>query len=79
MAIKLKWNGKGSLHGVRAKDLSEEEIKKYGYDEKALIASGLYSLVEKPKSSSKSSKSSKPEEIEEKVEAVEAEALEDKE
>jgi len=44
----LKWNGKGFLYGIPARDLSDEEVEKYGglvY----LVGTGLYELVEEKK------------------------------
>lgn len=41
--------GKEGIHGVPARDLSEEEIKIRGLDRKALIKSGLYKIARKKK------------------------------
>lgn len=49
----LKWigdkKGKEGIHGVPARDLTEEEIKRRGLDRKALIKSGLYKAARKKK------------------------------
>lgn len=39
----LKWNGKGSLAGIPARDLTEEEVNKFG--KTLLLRSGLYEEV----------------------------------
>jgi hypothetical protein len=72
MAIKLKYIGKGFLPGAPARDLSEADIKKSGYSEDELVASGLYAKESKPKSSKSSSKKEdKEEKAEEIIEALE--------
>ena len=43
----LKYIGNGWIHGVPARDLTDEEAKKHG--KKRLLASGLY-IEEKPTS-----------------------------
>jgi len=62
MAIRLKWNGKGFLVGIPARDLTEEEIKKNEYDEQALVESGLYHVVELPETISEDNQ---PEDVQE--------------
>jgi len=42
----LKYIGNGFIDGVPARDLTAEEVKKYGKDR--LLKSGLYVEVEKP-------------------------------
>lgn len=37
----LKWNGKGTIEGVPARDLTEEEVRWYG-GEQWLVKSGFY-------------------------------------
>jgi hypothetical protein len=45
----LKYIGKGSwFPGIPARDLSVGEVKKYG-GEKAILATGLYKKVRKPR------------------------------
>jgi hypothetical protein len=39
--MKLKYNGEGFLYGVPARDLTDEEVQKYG-GEKLLLAAGIY-------------------------------------
>lgn len=39
----MKYTGNGWLHGIPARDLTDEEVKKFG--EKRLIESGLYKKV----------------------------------
>lgn len=47
--MKLKWLGKGYLHGIPARDLTVKEAEKYGGID-ALLLSGLYEVIEsKPK------------------------------
>jgi len=40
----LKWLGKGSLYGIPARDLREDEVEKYG-GEKVLLKTGLYAKL----------------------------------
>ena len=40
----LKWNGKGSLSDIPARDLTDAEVKDFGGYEK-LIASGCYEAI----------------------------------
>lgn len=45
----LKYNGRGFLHGIPARDLTPKEAEKYGGVD-ALVQSGLYEIIEsKPK------------------------------
>ena len=46
--VKLKWNGKGFVYHIPARDLTEEEVEKYG-GERALLKLGIYERVEQPK------------------------------
>ena len=48
MKPKLKWNGKGFQYHIPARDLTAEEVEKYG-GEKALLKTGNEGRVEKPK------------------------------
>ena len=41
----LKWNGKGSLSDIPARDLTDAEVKEFGGYEK-LIASGCYEAID---------------------------------
>ena len=43
----LRWNGKGFQYHIPARDLTEEEVEKYG-GVKALLKTGIYELVEQP-------------------------------
>jgi len=45
--IAMKWNGNGFYVGVPARDLSAEEVERYG--KAFLLALGLYEEVEQPK------------------------------
>ena len=45
--IAMKWNGNGFYVGVPARDLSAEEVERYG--KSFLLALGLYEEVEQPK------------------------------
>jgi hypothetical protein len=42
-----KYNGKGFIAGIPARDLTDEEVKQYG--EKRVLASGLYEKVKERK------------------------------
>lgn len=44
----LKWNGKGFLYGIPARDLNGEEVEKHG-GLAYLVGTGLYELVEEKK------------------------------
>lgn len=46
--VKLRWNGKGFVYHIPARDLTEEEVEQYG-GEKALLKTGIYERVEQPK------------------------------
>ena len=50
--IELKYIGNGFIPGIPARDLSAEDVKKYGGKEK-LLATGLYAEPEKPKRKAK--------------------------
>lgn len=39
----LRWTGAGFLHGIPARDLSEDEVKQFG--KKYLLTTGLYEEV----------------------------------
>jgi hypothetical protein len=45
--IAMKWKGNGFYVGVPAKDLTAEEVERYG--KSFLLALGLYEEVEQPK------------------------------
>ena len=45
--IAMKWKGNGFYVGVPARDLSAEEVERYG--EAFLLALGLYEKIEQPK------------------------------
>ena len=49
--IKMKYNGRGFVHGVPSRDLSELEVKIFGIDR--LRASGLYEEIKPKKSKTK--------------------------
>ena len=42
-----KYNGKGFVKGIPARDLTDEEVKQYG--ERRVLASGLYEKVKERK------------------------------
>lgn len=39
----MRWNGKGFIPGIPARDLTDAEVEQHG--EKVLLASGLYDVV----------------------------------
>ena len=50
----MKYNGKGFLQGVPARDLTEQEARTYGVDR--LLKSGLYELKHEEREYKKKSK-----------------------
>jgi len=48
----LRWNGKGIVYGIPARDLTDEEVKEYGGEAK-LLRTGLYEKMETPRPSNK--------------------------
>ena len=50
--IAMRWKGNGFYVGVPARDLSAEEVKRYGGRER-LLALGLYEEIEQPKPKAK--------------------------
>jgi hypothetical protein len=45
--IKMRYLGGGWVHNIPSRDLTEDEVKRYGKER--LLASGLYEEVSKPK------------------------------
>ena len=55
--IAMKWKGNGFYVPIPARDLSAEEVQKYGGRE-YLLSLGLYEEVEQPKAKPKAAKKS---------------------
>ena len=54
----LKYNGRGFIVGIPSRDLSAEEVEKFGKD--SLLVSGLYEEIKSDKKADKKPAQNKP-------------------